>query len=188
MKTLVSCWTPREIELRYRLRDSEIGIGARSVRGPSTREALTILSTYRSASREGDEARLFRTTVYGWLGMRTGSHILRSDRPVDVVLELLAFGIADRGEHEKKKDQLQARAKEVGWHEIFAEYRAAYPGSRPEDEPWAYFVGQWFEVDKVRARDQLRQANWYAGAKTGDLESIIEAAGGHREQMKRRRN
>lgn len=182
MRVLASCFTPRTIRLQLRRPDgSETGAGVAVIRPPTTLEAVTILATYEGAAT-GDvsDLRALRRVADSYLGLRTASYLfaLPIRDAIKVLFDLLSFALtgAERTEAEAKTDRLHAKARKVGWHEVFAEYRRCFPGSVPQDEPWPYFVGQWHEVDKMLARDQIRSAAWYAAAKSASVDELLERA------------
>lgn len=162
-------------ELLASITTREVLCGGRiyRVRPPTVREALVVMSFDWDLTRE---------VCTPWLGVRLGSYLFADDSPRGEVyaflLKLLSLGVIDHARHERDKKHLEKRQREVRWFEIVAEYARGYsmPPASVLDESWPFFVAQYAQLDRQYAREMLRNAAWYAGVKTGKLDSVQRRA------------
>lgn len=146
------------------------------VRRPTVLQALTVLESVE-AMREGDESAWteLKCLIGSWLPLGLSSMLL-SWGPASVKLlgELLAVGMPESHESDEKK--VKKKARQASWPEVIAEHATAYR-MKPEEvlsQPWPFFVLMHAEIDRQRAREQLRNWESAAGAQTGKIDSLIE--------------
>ena len=177
MQALAATLTPRLVRLRP---DAE----PVRVWPPSLRTAILLLAAQSRLELEGARAwDLLEQTARAWLPEGAAAEIFERDVPrlkiVAALSELLAVGAEDKGAHERRSREAQRKAAKTSWSRVLARYRHFYNCGSLEDvlgEPWPLWLRQHEEIGVLTARAQLQQAQWYAGARTGGLDSVMERA------------
>lgn len=172
MRDLLATVTEREVLVE--------GLGTFRVRPPTVREALCVMAT---AERfDEDSWGLLRDECAGWLRPRMHSYLFAEDSPktkvVQFLLGLLSLGITSK-RHESDEKEVKRRARKQSWAEIIAEYASAYhlPPQGVLETPWPFFVAMSAQIPVQHARQMIRDAQWYAGAKLGKLDGVMKQAG-----------
>jgi len=134
---------------------------------------------------DGDTSGLVaaRRVASQWLPLRLYSALFTKGLDPEEVLRsltlLLAVGVSQMESHDENEQKVKKKARRSSWEEVIATYAAVYSTTpyKVLDEPWAFFVSMMVQTDRIIARSQHRQAEWYAAVKTGKMDSIIERAG-----------
>lgn len=156
------------------------------VRRPKVGEAISILETCEAVV-EGDALawRNLRRIASPWLGLGLGllvfSRMYPPKEAVQLLLDLLKWGFGEQ--HAESAEKTEARAKDVGYGRLVAIYADRFkvtPTHVLMHEDWPVFTAMTAELDSLRAMEQISNASWYAGAKTGNLDSIERRAFGER--------
>lgn len=175
MRDLVSTWAPCRVQIR--------GLpGEHVVSPPTARQAITIIAAIESL-HERDASSELRRIAFEWLPLRLASMLfVRTAHPLELTRDLgqlLAVGVRDLDRHEESVKTTKKKATKTSWFEVVAEYSTTYGTTITEvlDTPWPLFVAMASQMWKMQAREQLRNANWYASAKLGKMDEITERAG-----------
>jgi len=149
------------------------GLGVYTIRRPTLQEALTVMA---GAEDGWDD---IRVVVGKWLPLRLSSALMAAgpSEAIPALLSLLSVGIPIRHENDEKR--LKRKLREMSWWEVVAEYATWRRMTTDEvlSEAWPAFVAMHAEMDRMRAREQLRAWEAAAGAQTGKIDGMIERAG-----------
>lgn len=170
MRDFVSTFIPCRVQiegLTYRVRPATL------------REALVIM-----AAMEDDWEEVKRI-CYHWLPLPLASVLfVRNANHAETLRgigQLLSVGVRNQERHKQDERAVKKKAHVIGWTEIMAEYQTTF-GRDPLDEPWPLFIAMCPEIWKMQAREQLRNAAWYAGAKMGQMDDILERTGWNQKE------
>lgn len=125
---------------------------------PETRTALGLFAVVEGIEAGITKERaIFARICRQWLGEEVGGFLFSDDFPFENAsskcLELLSLGYDTKEEYKQDVDELTTKAREISWHTILADYRHIY-GADPLSEPWSYFLAQFKEIPRIRARNQ----------------------------------
>jgi hypothetical protein len=182
---LASSWAPREVEAKP--------VGEKEeptcfeVRPATTREALGVLAATERI-RAGEEGPVadgwgrLKSVAQGWLpeglfGELFSPHAVLPET-TEAVLKLIRTGAGDEEAHAERQEEVQKQAEQFSWPAVIASHARSYHVGYEETlrQPWPLFLLMQQEVPRLQARSQLRHAEWYAAAKTGELDRIVERA------------
>lgn len=175
LTNLVSTWTPRSVR---------VGKEAFEVRPATTREALGVLAAVRRLN-EGDLAdgwSTLRELAERWLPETLSQRLFWPYADVgetaEAMIALLATGAEDEEAHAEREEEAKERARHFTWPTVVAAHACCYQMGYAEvlEQPWPLFLVMQEETGRMHSREQVRSAEWYAAAKTGQMDSLLERA------------
>lgn len=179
-RTLAGSW----LTVTVRTETGEKLEGRHYVPPPTVRTALGLYAFIEGAACGLEqEAKRFEDLAREWLGDELGNTLFSSGVPFEIasrkVLELLSLGHEVPDEYEGDLEELEETARETSWKAIAADYAYHYKRN-PLEEGWNYFLGQFAEIPRLRARDTFDSMQGYiatrGGEKTAELYDSIERA------------
>lgn len=161
---MIAALLPVEVEVEGRLY---------LVRRPVVREAMAI-AEYAAYVADDDARATLREFVGQWLGPDL-TKALFAQTPNELAMRLVDLIRWETGEEKEG-------GGEVDWAYLIAKYARFYRVSPEQvfDTSWPLFLSWAAQMDRLRAEEQITNAEWYAGAKTGSMDSVIRRAGGIR--------
>ena len=176
MRDLVSTWTSHIVSVD--------GVeGEVRVETATFKTAAEILAA-QQALAEGDHEgwHVMREACEDWLPPELAGALFAAGQDpaetVEAILALLSAGVEDEETHEERQEEAEADARRTSWTRLFSDFCAFY-GPTPEEAlriEWPLWLSLYSQLPTLRAREQLRQAQWYAGAKTNGMDPIMERA------------
>jgi hypothetical protein len=145
---------------------------------PTVRAALGLFAIVEGIEAgHRSEIESFRRISIDWLGPEIGEFLFSRNFPFEKasskVLELLSLGYEKKETYTEDLDELETQARETSWQSILADYRYAYKSNDPLSETWTFFLSQFAEIPRLRARDQHSFIVAYAALKGEDIEKAI---------------
>ena len=178
---LASTWMPHLVGAR----GTDLSV---EVRPATTKEALSVLAAaerLRSVSGAdglADGWGTLESVASGWLPERLQQELFGG--PIDIgeaveaMLALLATGAEDEEDHAEREEAAREKARRFSWPTVLAGHARCFSMGYAEvlEQSWPLFLVMQEETDRIEARAQLREAEWYAAAKTNGMDSILERA------------